>query len=74
MARRSTPERINEARHAALRNLLVDEQRLTLDDAEAWVRAWEAEAARLGIAPSTEYWTVGGAWIDEQRQGRRRSA
>jgi hypothetical protein len=70
MARRSTPERINEARRAAQRNLLIDERHMSPEDADAWIAAWEAEADRLGIAPSAEYWTMGAAWISEHRTRR----
>jgi hypothetical protein len=68
MVRRSDPERIIQARRIALRNRLIDEDRLPRALAEAWISAWEAEAARLGIAPGNEYWTYGSAWIEEQRQ------
>jgi hypothetical protein len=44
---------------------------MTLEDAERWCDRWEAEAAERGLPTSADYWTVGSAWIAEQRAKRR---
>jgi hypothetical protein len=49
MSRRSTPERIDEARRAATRSRLIGEG-VTEATADAWIAAWESEAARDGLA------------------------
>jgi hypothetical protein len=70
MARRADPERIFQARRAAVRNGLTD-YGVALDEAERWCTAWEVEAAILQLPRDREYWTVGSAWIAEQRAMRR---
>ena len=55
MGRRSTPGRIDEARRAATRKRLISEG-VTETTADAWIAAWEAQAARdgeRGAAPRT---------------------
>ncbi len=47
MARRSTPERIFQARRDAIRNTLTGSG-MPLETAERWCDAWEIEAAGLG--------------------------
>jgi hypothetical protein len=71
MARRADPERIYAARRAAIRNTLTATG-MPLPDAEAWLRAWELESARRGVPTTGDYWTVGSAWIAEQRAQRRK--
>ena len=44
MARRADPQRIHEARRAAIRNILISGGK-DRDVAERWCDAWEAEAA-----------------------------
>lgn len=70
MARRSDPERIFEARRAAVRYGLMD---TGMDDATAdrWCDAWEIEAAGLGLPRDAAYWQAGKAWIAEERAARR---
>jgi hypothetical protein len=46
---------------------------MPIEDAELWCDAWELEAERLGLPKDREYWTVGSAWIAEQRAASRRS-
>jgi hypothetical protein len=71
MSRRSTPERIFTARRMAIRNVLTDEG-MPLETAEAWCDAWELEADTLDLdRTSSEYWTLGSAWIHEQRIRRK---
>jgi hypothetical protein len=68
MSRRSTPERIDEARRAALRNCLTDHG-MPLETAEAWCDAWQDEADRQGLdRRSPDYWAGAGQWIAEQRE------
>ena len=69
MSRRSTPERINEARRAATRARLIGE-RVAPETADAWISAWEAQAARDGVERGAAYWDASWEWIAEQRQSR----
>ena len=39
--------------------------------AETWIASWEAESAKRGTEPSSEYWTVGLVWIYEQTKRKR---
>jgi hypothetical protein len=40
--------------------------------AGAWCHGWEVRAEELGLDRLTsEYWTLGSAWIHEQRQRRK---
>ena len=71
MSRRSTPERLDAAQRAGTR------RRLTLDGlseptADAWIAAWEAQAARDGLERGSGYWERGWAWIAAERQHRAR--
>jgi len=70
MARRADPERIHQARRIACRNGLTD-YGVPLDEAERWCTAWEIEAAMRELPRDANYWTVGSAWITEQRAARR---
>jgi hypothetical protein len=69
MSRRSTPERIAEARRAATRNRLIGE-RISPETVDAWIAAWEAQAAQDGLERGAAYWEAGWAWIAEQRRSR----
>jgi hypothetical protein len=71
MPRRSTPERIDEAWHAATRNRLIGEG-MTPERADAWIGAWQAQAARDGLERGSAYWDAGWAWIAAQRRQRAR--
>jgi hypothetical protein len=72
MARRADPERIFIARRMAIRNTLTDEG-MSPELAETCCHAWEAHAEELGLDRLTsEYWTLGSAWIHEQRMRRKR--
>jgi hypothetical protein len=71
VARRADPERIHQARRAAVRNSLTD-YGMSLEDAERWCDAWEIEAQRLEVPRDSNDWTVGSAWIAEQRARRRK--
>jgi len=71
MARRADPERIFIARRVATRNVLTDEG-MPPELAETWCHAWEVHAEELELDRLTsEYWTLGSAWIHEQRMRRK---
>ena len=70
MSRRSTPERLDAAWHAGVRNRLIGE-RVTEETADAWIAAWEAQAAQDGLERGAAYWDAGWEWINEQRKKRR---
>ena len=71
MSRRSTPARIDEARRAATRNHLIGE-RATEPTADAWITAWEAQAAQDGLERCSAYWEAGWDWISAKLQRRAR--
>jgi hypothetical protein len=66
MIRRAVPLHIDETRHNALRDRLI-ESGLSDDMAERWLAAWEAEAARRGLDRGAVYSEQGERWIAEQR-------
>jgi hypothetical protein len=70
MARRADPERIYQAGRAAIRNRLLSEG-VSPERTEFWLTAWELEAATRELPTSGDFWTVGDAWIAEQRAARR---
>ncbi len=67
MSRRSTPERIDEARHDAVRIRLIGSG-MTECTADAWLAAWATRAAAEGIERGRAYWDGAWAWIDSERQ------
>jgi hypothetical protein len=69
MSRRSTPERIDQARRAATRRRLVGAG-ATEETADAWIAAWEFQAERDGLDRGSAYWEAGWSWIAEQRRSR----
>jgi hypothetical protein len=69
VSRRSTPERIDAARHAAVRNSLIGDG-ASPATADAWIAASEAQAAQDGLERGSAYWEVGWVWIAEQRTRR----
>jgi hypothetical protein len=66
---RADPARIDEARRAATRNRLIGE-RVTEATADAWIAAWEAQAAQDGLERGAACWDAGWEWIAEQRRRR----
>lgn len=71
MTRRPDPERIPIARRMAVRNRLTGEG-MSLELAERWCDAWEAEGGRQGLErQSPDYWHHGTKWIYEQRSARK---
>ncbi len=64
MSRRSTPERIDEARRAATRNRLIG-QGVIEETADAWIAAWEAKAAEDSLERGSAYWP-GGLGLDRR--------
>jgi hypothetical protein len=71
LPRRPDPQRINEARRAAIRNVLIDEYRMPAELADTWIASWEAEDDRRGTEPGSDYWTIGLVWIRERARPRR---
>jgi hypothetical protein len=69
LSRRSPPERIDQARRAAVRARLIGEG-ATGETADAWIAAWEDEAAQDGLERGAAYWDAGWAWITERRRSR----
>ena len=69
MSRRSTPERIDQARRAAMRQRLIGEG-VTEATADAWIAAWAARATQDGIEPGATYWGAAWTWIAEQNRLR----
>ena len=69
MSRRATPERIDAAHRAGTRNRLIGEG-VPEPAADAWIAAWEAQAAQEGLERGSAYWQAGWDWIAEQRQHR----
>lgn len=72
MPRRADPERIHQARRAAIRNVIIQSRALDPDVAERWCDAWEAEAAMQGMERGSDFWDAGKVWIDGQCAARRR--
>ena len=72
MARHADPRRIYEAGRAAIRNRLLSSG-LDIETTEHWLAAWELEVAIRELPTTGDFWTVGSAWIAEQRAARRRS-
>ena len=70
MARRADPERIDEARRAALCNALTGTG-MSPETAERWLTAWADEAASRGLQRSAAYWTAAAVWIAAERVKRR---
>jgi hypothetical protein len=70
MSRRADPARIDAARRAATRSRLIGDG-ASLETADAWIAAWEGEAASRGLERGSAYWEVGWAWIAKQRRSRR---
>jgi len=69
VSRRSTPERIDQARQAATRSRLIGEG-ATEETADAWLAAWEAQAADVGLDRGAAHWDAAWKWIAEQRLAR----
>jgi hypothetical protein len=45
---------------------------MSVEDAERWCDAWEIEAASHAVPRhERDYWTVGSAWVKEERAARR---
>jgi len=70
MSRRSTPERLHQARRAAIVERLVGEGVLR-ERAEALVASWEAKADADGLERDGAYWGAGWHWLVNQRGERR---
>lgn len=55
MGRRSTPERLDEARRAGVRNRLIGEG-IPEDVVDIWLDAWVGEAEDRGVDHGSDYW------------------
>ena len=71
MSRRADPVRIEAARRAATRQRLMGEG-VTETTTDAWIAAWDAQAAREGLTRDSAYWTAAWEWIAAERGNRRR--
>jgi hypothetical protein len=67
MSRRSTPDRLNEARREATRQRLMGE-RETPEQADRLIARWELQAAQQGVAQDGRYWDSGCALMLAQRR------
>ena len=66
MGRRSTPDRIYQARRASVLSRLVQESRLSGERAEGMVAAWEVEATERGLRrDSAGFWLDADMWLAE---------
>jgi aminoglycoside/choline kinase family phosphotransferase len=72
MSRRSTPERLDQARRAATLARLSGEG-LSPERAADWMDRWAKEAERRGLPPDGAFWEAGWDWIASQR-GQTRGA
>jgi hypothetical protein len=70
MPRGADPERIFQARRAAIRNILTGSG-MSLETAERWCDAWEIEAAARELQRDSDYWQAGREWIAAERAARR---
>ena len=66
MSRRPDPERLYTASRTATLNRLIADDELQ-ERAEAWLVAWERQAASEGVDRYGEFWQAGWRWIAEQR-------
>jgi hypothetical protein len=72
VSRRPDPERIYQARRDAIRNRLIDQERIPPELVELWIRAWELEAGDRGLDRLTAaFWDGAGEWILGRRHDRR---
>jgi hypothetical protein len=72
MGRRSSPDRIYEARRAAVLSRLIQERRLSEQRAEGLVAAWEAEASERGLRrDSAGFWFDADPWLAGQLKTKR---
>ena len=67
MSRRSTPERLDAAWRAGVRNRLIGDG-ATEATADAWIAAWETQAAQDGLERGSAYWDAAWDWIAAQRE------
>lgn len=66
--RGSTPQRIYEARRAAVMSRYRNLGRWDDETIDRWVSAWEDHATKLGRVPFTsEFWDGAPEWIDARR-------
>ena len=70
VGRRADPERIFQARRAAVRYSLMD---YGMDEptANRWCDAWELKASGRGYSKDATYWQAGHEWFAAERAARR---
>ena len=68
MSRRADPAHIDQACRAATRNLLIGVG-MSEATADAWLAAWEEQAARDGLERGAACWDAGWDWIAAAREG-----
>ena len=67
VGRRSTPDRIYQARRASVISRLTQQRRLSAERAEALVVAWEVEGDARGLERMTAaFWEACTTWIFDQ--------
>jgi hypothetical protein len=71
VTRKSMPEHIDAAPHAATRRRLILDG-ATESTADAWIAAWDAQAAQHGLSRDAGYWEAAWAWMAAERQRRTR--
>jgi hypothetical protein len=68
----STPKQLYEAKRAAVHARLVSEHE-SVENAERWCLAWEAQAANEGLRwDAVEFWREGSGWIRAERAAGRK--
>jgi hypothetical protein len=70
MSRRGDPEKIHQAQRAGTRQRLIAYEGVPESDAEAWLAAWEAQAARQNLDRGHAYWDAAWEWIAAEREKR----
>lgn len=72
MTRRGDPERIYQAQRAGILGRLTQSERVSAQDAERWISAWERHAEAIGLHRGVlGFWDSGWEWIAEQRAPKR---
>jgi hypothetical protein len=68
LSRRSTPERLDAAREAGVRNRLITEDRISEERADEWIARWHEQAAHQGRQRDGAYWDAAYEWIAAKRR------
>jgi hypothetical protein len=66
------PEAIDHARRSGVRGRLITAG-ISVDEADAWLRSWEREAALRSLPrDGAAFWDQGYRWIRDERAAERR--